>query len=451
MGRRRTMIAVSSACGLAIVLVAWWVTRQVAGPEASLHGEGHAVAAGDAEPRDEKALSEESVSRLLLAGNPPPGAESEAAELPEEVPPTGWLELVPVDAVTGRIVRQACVRLMSEKRFGIAGAWHSVRWVLTAGRYDAWIDAAGYEPMAAGPFEVLPGRVTDAGCVKLTRGLGAIEGRLITAESRKERSLFVELYGQGRGPCERCGRNRRQVKSCESCGYSQEKSVVATLAGERFRFETLASGSYCLVAREAMHPHIVTHHMISLEVGEQECVEISLPEPATVTFELRDEGGRPLLPEQHGHTFVVYTFREGGSPIGQVIQRFEVDDPRKTELEEYVTEVVIEDVLESHFSADPRIDWARRPGETLIYRAAAAAPSRPFANLVLEVLTPWQHRISPLPRAELTVEVLAGRYASGETELDLRECVERSQHLVMKEVLAPGETPSIERLQHSGR
>ncbi|MEW6745333.1 MAG: hypothetical protein AB1486_21485 [Planctomycetota bacterium] len=451
MGRRRTMIAFSSACGLATVLLAWWVTWQVAGPEASLHGEGQPVAARDAEPRDEEGLSEESVSRLLLAGNPPSVAESEAAALPEEAPPTGWLELVPVDGVTGRIVRQACVRLMSDERFGIAGAWDRVRWVLTAGHYDAWVDAAGYEPMTAGPFEVLPGRVTDAGCVKLARGLGAIEGRVITAESRKERSLFVELYGQGRGPCERCGRNRRQVKPCESCGYSQEKSVVETRAGERFRFETLASGSYCLVARETMHPHIVTHRMISLEAGEQECVEIALLEPATVTFELRDEGGRPLLPEQHGHTFAVYTFREGGSPVGQVMQRFEVDAPWKTELEEYVTGVAIEEMLEPLFSADPRIDWARHPGETLIYRAAASAPSRPFANLVLEVLTPWQHRISPLPRAELRVEVLAGRYSSGETELDLRGCVERTQHLVMKEILAPGETPSIERFQHSGR
>jgi RNA polymerase sigma-70 factor (ECF subfamily) len=406
------------------------------------------------------------------------GAAAEAAALP----PPGAVVLEVVDARTLAPLEAVKVRFLCDARFAEADTGGRVNAMLTAGTWEANVAAEGYEPARLAAFDVRIGETRDLGRVALERGNGVVEGRVVALHLAADQPVTVELFGSGRSPCDRClalaSDARAHVAGTEEsaprddasfgrdCAYRKDRDALTAVGGRAFKFEHLAAGVYWLRAFEPQQ-RIVEAVRIEVGRGGYAWRDVDVSAPTFARFELRHEqrglftgawtGVHALRPAA-----IHYEFRRDGKAVGSVevtpsAEQTQASVGPPIEIPGVATPNVEADVALTHWrvareffqndrsdllaqwerravaaragiypveittwlnAGRERLDRDRQEGDALAFDCAA--PDCDDVALELAVLRPDLHEVRPLPRAQLSVVVTCGAYASDEIALDLR-------------------------------
>jgi hypothetical protein len=405
----------------------------------------------------------------------------------------GRVRLEIVDARTLAPPEHATVRFLNARRFAECAAAGAVDVALTSGGWDGVVTAAGFETERLAPFEVMGGESLDLGRIALERGSGSVEGRITAHHLAPDRPVVVELFGEGRSPCDDClaGRpgaareDRGRERIGADCGYGEDRDQLTVVGDRTFRFAHLAAGSYWL---RAYDPSQRIHSVVKFGLGRggHEWRELDVLAPTTARFELRHADGRRFTgawvdPHEGRPAPIKYEFRRDGRLVGAVettpsreetlasvgppladpgcasdagkgatappwaarivdaadseIVRITLVQgrPLPSDLRRSAVELGLA-ALEDANAADASrpIDRERTGGETLDLQT-----SEPLGGEIapeLSVIRPDCHDVAPLPQIELTLTVACGGYRSKEIALDLR----REQTAPIAVVLALG-------------
>jgi len=484
----KTIGAVVASCAAAAV--AWWAVPESWLERALMTGVSTSSA------RELGAAEGAGVSSIAAAGVPvdalaptrsaegaegPAGAAAGAVAGDASLPPPGLVLLEVVDARTLARIEAVKIRFLNEARFAEYGGSGSVQTILTAGHWDASVAAVGYEPARLAGFDVVVGEAQALGRIALERGNGVVEGRVVARHLSGDAPVTVELFGDGRSPCDAClaaanGANgagggddsERAQKLGVDCGYRDDRDAIAATGDRAFRFAHLAAGVYWLRASDPQQRIVESRR---IEIGRSGYVwqELDVCAPTFARFELRHERGglftgvwtsshRPKPAPIH------YEFRRGGQPVGAVEFTPSADDTLASVgppivipagesatpgvetasgalLEYYAAarsfdHTRINEVMVRNYEAAQRQSWFdrgaatvelpllerldrdRREGDGLHFDFAE--PGCDGVALTLQPLRPDLHEVRPLPRLELTVVVTCGEYVSDEIALDLR-------------------------------
>jgi hypothetical protein len=469
----RTLLAAGAA--LAIVGAAVWLIER--GP-----ARDRDLAARDAAHRSDGADGGPLVPASGADGSAPLAAtrESEAAHAAESngaevvpLPAPGKVHVKIADTRTQAPLDHVRVRFANETRFAESGGDHEVTATLTSGAWEASVGATGFEPARIGPFEVKAGETLELGTVALGRGVGVVEGTVTALHLDRDHPVVVQLFGDGRSPCDRCLelQARPPVTANEvtgqepvlafgsDCAYSEARDELSLPSGRTFRFEHLAAGIYFLRAFDPAQ-RIVDARRIELGRGGRSWQELDVSAPTRARFELRHGPGGLFTGawsavHQAAPASIHYEFRRNGRAAGAVDVAPSADDclasvgppiaipgrepAAKSNQRQFVVSLFraiqsqisandAHDLLVSTASA-PVVLGLSGPAEDRDDRARAAADELLFDGgepqcedvaLQAKAVRPDLHEISPLPRSELTVVVSCGHYRSAETPLDLR-------------------------------
>ncbi len=390
-------------------------------------------------------------------------AEEQAAAAALAPPPPGHVAFRVVDARSGQPFENVRVRFLHEFRFAEYAGGGDVDAVLTPGKWEANVTATGCEPALLDAFKVSAGETTALGVVALAQGCGVVEGAALARHLAGDSPVVVQLFGEGRSPCELC-RPRPDVPTPESCpcGYRPDHDEFELKGDRRFRFVNLAAGVYWLRAFEPAQ-RITKALRIELLRGGRCWNEVDLSTPTSARFELRHDasarGGLFTGDWEGVHREkaapIRFSFKRDGRAVGEVCFGPAQDDVRSTmgapilpyvdgaaatevELSNVVTwartlqleftnvlisrTMVIDSfgnvIFNASSGADSRLDRDRQEGDALDFDGAE--PEENGAELKIEPLRPDLFEIGRLPRSLLTVVVSCGHYVSGEVPVDLR-------------------------------
>jgi RNA polymerase sigma-70 factor (ECF subfamily) len=481
----KTIGAVVASC--ATVAFAWWAV-----PESWLE---RALSTGttSSAARELGAAEGAGAARVAAAGVPvdalaptrsaegaagPAGAAADAVAGDASLPPPGTVLLEVVDARTLTCIESVKIRFLNDARFAEYDGSGSVQTVLTAGHWEASVAAVGYEPARLADFDVAVSEARALGRIALERGNGVVEGRVVARHLPGDAPVSVELFGDGRSPCDTClaaanGSNgagegddaERAQKLGADCGYRADRDAFAATGDRAFRFAHLAAGVYWLRASDPQQ-RIVESRRIEVGRGGYAWQELDVSAPTFARFELRHERGglftgawasphRPLPAPIH------YEFRRGGQPVGAVEFTPSADDTlasvgapivipsgerAPSDLESAVSALEVFEIhsydhlilaeVAVNFTTEQKLSWFRRVEATadlpMLERLDRdrregdglhfdfAEPGCDGVAVTLQPLRPDLHEVRPLPRLELTVVVTCGEYSSDEVALDLR-------------------------------
>lgn len=482
--------SVVAAAACAAAAIAWWSLPEkwidgvfANGSVAAAPTVAHAGHDAPAAPLATPVSSEDSALAATRERDPSAAAVSEAAG-DASLPPPGLIRGEVVDARTLAPLDGVKIRFLSDRRFAECECGGSVSVALTAARWEANVTATGYEPVRLGPFDLAEHETKDLGRVQLERGNGVIEGRVTALHLPASQTVLVELFGDGRSPCDRClglrsgngesaGEGEGEGVSIGSdCGYRDDRNQFSILGGREFRFEHLAAGVYWLRACDPQQ-RIVEARRIEIGRGGRVWQELDVSAPTYARFELRHEragifSGAWAGVHEAKPAPIVYEFRRDGRVVGGVSVTPSKEDtlasvgppvaiPGRAPS---ASDELLSELLQVEFTsaqvAFERIAYrdvsVRLGAQVLSYsiRHAAfdeiqtpevlaepgrldrereegdglafdrAAPDCDEVQLKIVALRPDMHEIRPLPRAELTVTVSCGHYRSDEVAIDLR-------------------------------
>ena len=459
----------TAACATAFV--AWWVlpdrfvTRlfQPAVAASSSHG-GRGASTSGATPLP--APVEVDAKRLAATREVDPNdaaaiAAAAASSAATNLPPPGTVQFEVVDARTLRPLGKVKVHFLHEQRFADCEAGAVVDVKLTSGKWEANVASPGYEPALLSGFEVKIGETANLGRVALERGNSVIEGRVVANHLAADKPVVVELFGDGRSPCDLCLTRRmhaapeegqeeaQNVEVGGDCGWRDDRDLLQVHGDRSFRFTNLAAGVYWL---RACDPEQRIVEAVRLEVGRGGTLwrELDVSAPTKARFELRHEGGTLFSGawsaiHQANAAPIHYEFRRGGQAVGEVELRPTADDSLASvgppiaipgrappipaqevgqvlQLRWVVSSINREGRSFFNFLGrhqDPeRLDRERQEGDALAFDFGA--PGCDGVALKVKKVRPDLHEVEPLPRAELSVVVSCGDYSSEELPLDLR-------------------------------
>jgi len=312
---RGPFLALLLACAM-IVAAALWIGETPQRVE---------VAPGEAGPMPRAVVTEPPVAieRETAVASTAGEIAVEAAERERDLPAppaqTGSLALRVVDAHTARDLEEVELRLQSgETRLVKERISSPIELRVNPGNYRGSVRARGRDPVDVAELSIAAGQRTDLGVLKLHRGSAILTGRVISA-ALPGHAYDLELYGDGRGPCDLCV---EPAAVCETCGYSAGSSVRAAAPTGEFRFERLAAFTYRLVARERESRVIAIMVKVALSPGEARHVDLRIDGEGLLLIELVDEFGVPfdgVWPEPHGLVSAPIRFHFGaaGGPIAE--------------------------------------------------------------------------------------------------------------------------------------
>jgi hypothetical protein len=469
----RTLLAAGAA--LAIVGAAAWLIER--GP-----ARDRELAARDAAHRGTEAAGGPLVPASGAVGSAPLAAtrETEAAHSAESngaevvpLPAPGKVHVKIADVRTQAPLDHVRVRFATETRFAESSGDHEVTATLTAGAWEASVGATGFEPARIGPFEVKSGETLELGTVALGRGVGVVEGTVTALHLDRGHPVVVQLFGDGRSPCDRClelqarppvGENDATGQAPiaafgSDCAYGEARDELTLRGGGTFRFEHLAVGIYWLRAFDPAQ-RIVDARRIELGRGGRSWQELDISAPTRARFELRHGPGGLFTGawstvHQAAPASIHYEFRRNGRAAGGVDVAPSADDclasvgppiaipgrepaansnqrrfvvnffqSIQTEISNRAAhDFLLRDVngavvVGSGARADDRDDRARTIDDELL--VDGGEPQCEDVALQAKAIRPDLHEVAPLPRGELTVVVSCGHYRSAETPLDLR-------------------------------
>ena len=360
------------------------------------------------------------------------------------LPPSGVVRLRVVDAQSNVPLPEISARFLGEKRVADYSGKGNTDVALTPGRYDVVLRADGYESIEPGPVVVTSGALTDLGTLALSTGGGVIEGDVLARHLEANQPVVVELFGAGRGRCEKCRITAEGVPdSCEACGRQSGMNHVEVVDSRRFRFERLAAGSYWLRAFDPQQ-HLVARKLVVLDRNGSVWQSLEVSAPITAEFELRHGRGGPFVGAwakvHHAvPASIQFTFlreKEVIASVGSRTRRKAVRASLGAPLVPRGQDNPADDDVPQSSSAsftfsisggisnfiygnnDPRLDRDRAESDSL----SAAVPGAPSDELQLKVEERGDGRfaIGPLPRELLGVTVTCADFASEEVLLDLR-------------------------------
>jgi RNA polymerase sigma-70 factor (ECF subfamily) len=475
----KAITVLTAACATAFV--AWWVL-----PERFYgHRSDPAVASSAANGRRGAAANGErplpapvsaganrlAATREVDPNEPNDPAAAPAAAAAATLPPPGSVRFEVVDARTLKPLESVKVHFLHEQRFADYEAGGAVDVKLTSGRWEANVAAPGHEPARLDGFEVKVGETANLGRVALERGNSVVEGRVVAHHLAADKPVVVELFGDGRSPCDHC-LDRRAHATDESqnvevggdCGWREDRDLLQITGDRSFRFTSLAAGVYWL---RACDPEQRIVEAVRLEVGRGGSLwrELDVSAPTLARFELRHESGGRFSGawssiHQANPAAIRYAFKvnrngaagSGSREVGSVERTPDVDQtldsvglpiaipgrepPAASALRagqvlqlRWLVSAVQRNatdrgtqswfsVLNRVDSEAERIDRERQEGDALGFDLGA--PDCDGVQLKIKALRAGQDEIGPLPRAELTVVVSCGDYSSDEVPLDLR-------------------------------
>jgi hypothetical protein len=470
MNSKRTLLAAGAA--LAIVGAMGWLV---------MHGPHHDFAP---EARDAAKRGSGDAAALPLA--PAAGAESErlaatrdaeAAQAGEAnaaaspLPAAGKVHLKVADVRTQAELEHVRVRYATETRFAGSSGDREITTTLTSGAWEASVSVTGFEPARLGPFEVKAGETLELGTIALGRGVGVIEGQVTALHAGRDHPVVVQLYGDGRSPCDRClGLLERPPEESKAdrggapvapfgsdCAFSDARDELTLQGGGAFRFEHLAAGIYWLRASDPAQ-RIVEARRIELGRGGRVWQNLDVSAPTQARFELRHDGGGLFTGawsaiHAANPAAIHYEFRRRGRTVAGVDVAPTADDclasvgppiaipgrerqPQVTMQEgrylmRFSSSVQVQGApslgrlfyndgkgwVVQPADPDDRDDRTRKEGDALL--VDGGEPDCDASQLQAKALRPDLHEIAPLPRAELSVIVSCGDYKSDETPINL--------------------------------
>jgi hypothetical protein len=327
---------------------------------------------------------------------------------------------------------------------------------------------------------VKPGETLELGTIALGRGVGVIEGQVTALHAGRDHPIVVQLYGDGRSPCDRClGLLERppEEKKADNggapvaplgsdCAFSDARDELTLQGGGAFRFEHLAAGIYWLRASDP-EQRIVEARRIELGRGGRFWQNLDVSAPTKARFELRHDGGGLFTGawsavHKANPAAIHYEFRRRGRAVAGVDVAPTADDclasvgppiaipgrerqpPANLNEGRYTVRFFQSVRVESgsdlrvgqlFYNAgkgwaaqpaepDDRDDRTKKEGDALL--VDGGEPDCDPGQLAAKALRPDLHEIAPLPRAELSVVVSCGDYKSDETAINLCDPFRRS-------------------------
>lgn len=473
----KAITILTAACATAFV--AWWVL-----PERYFgHRADSTVASSSANGRrGATANGERPLPAAITAGDnrlaatrevdpndPTAAAAAAAASAAATLPPPGAVRFEVVDARTLKPLESVKVHFLHEQRFADYEAGGAVDVKLTSGRWEANVAASGYEPARLDGFEVKVGETANLGRVALERGNAVVEGRVVSNHLAADKPVVVELFGDGRSPCDLCLDKRthatdesQNVEVGGDCGWREDRDLRQVTGDRSFRFTNLAAGVYWL---RACDPAQRIVEAVRLEVGRGGTLwrELDVSAPTRARFELRHESGGHFSGawssiHQANPAAIHYSFKVhrsgvegGGREVGSVERTPNVDQtldsvglpiaipgrepPAATALRadhvlqlRWFVSAVQQNATDrgangwisvlNRVDAAERLDRERRDSDALGFDFGA--PDCDGVQLKIKALRGDLDEVGPLPRAELSVVVSCGDYSSDEVALDLR-------------------------------
>jgi RNA polymerase sigma-70 factor (ECF subfamily) len=463
----KAITIVASACATAVL--AWWVlpdhfVASLFGPapltSAAKGGDNGGPTAG-AKPLAAPAAVN---GGGLAATREAETSEAAAAAAQKNLPPPGSVHIEVVDAHTRKPLDHVKIHFLHEQRFADYDSDATVNVKLTSGKWDANVASVGFEPAQLTGFEVKAGETVNLGVVGLERGNSVVEGRVVANHLAADKPVVVELFGDGRAPCDAClakqlhaaAEEGQDLKIGADCGFRDDRDLLNVTGNRAFKFTNLAAGVYWL---RACDPDQRIVSAVRLDVGRGGTIwqELNVCAPTLARFELRhDSGGLFSGAWSNIHKANVasihYSFRmgrSGGQEVGTIDHTPSAEETlasvgpplpipgrdtgladapnagQTLQLRWFVTAVGTGSKngisLFSRLSdtgLQERLDRERQEGDRLGFDFGT--PLCDNVALALKAVRPDLHEIAPLPRAELSVVVSCGDYTSDELPLDLQ-------------------------------
>jgi len=473
MNSKRTLLAAGAA--LAIVGAAGWLVMH--GPHHELAPEARDAAkrgSGDAAAPPLAPAAGADGERLAATRETETAQGAVASANPaSSLPAAGKVHLKVADVRTQAELEHVRVRYATESRFAESSGDREITTTLTSGPWEASVSVTGFEPARLGPFEVKPGETLELGTIALGRGVGVIEGQVTALHAGRDHPIVVQLYGDGRSPCDRClGLLERPPEESKAdrggapvapfgsdCAFSDARDELTLQGGGAFRFEHLAAGIYWLRASDPAQ-RIVEARRIELGRGGRYWQNLDVSAPTKARFELRHDGGGLFTGawsaiHAANPAAIHYEFRRRGRTVagvdvaptaddclasvgppiaipgrerqpsvnlneGRYIVRFFSTIKTEGWSSVQVVRLLYQDGkgwVEAPADPDDRDDRTRKEGDALL--VDGGEPDCDPGQLTAKALRPDLHEIAPLPRAELSVIVSCGDYKSDETPINL--------------------------------
>lgn len=397
------------------------------------------------------------------AGAPPADSPQPTAPAPS----SGRFIANVVLAATGESLPYGIVRALSPTHFA-----HDVirdgrvELTLAPGPWEVVVLVKGFEPERR-TAEIEPGLTADAGTIELSRGTGRIEGILQSPGMAPGTSRFVELRGDGRGPCELCSilgpetlveepepqepepPIEHELPDPRCCGYAPDRSVVRVGDDGRFVFDHLATGTFFLRPLDD-RPRLQPTRRIELKRGESRFVELLLDTPVWLSISLVDERGRPFAGAwsndfEEKPARIVFALDIDGMPLTIDAGPDPADvrellgpppslgaDPRaalaasRGGSEEIWPEDVTPAIGIEHLPITGR-SRVRQPLDRLV--AEAITPGYDLLEISMSSQRPNQYSIFDLPATTVRLTASCGGFKATEVTLDLTDPTQRQTEL----------------------
>ncbi len=396
-----------------------------------------------------------------------------AGRAPATTRPSGILRLHVVSAATGEVIEGATLRALSSDRFAATELRPlTAELCLSAGSFDVLVEARGYESQLFRAVEITADATHVLGTVALRRGNATLNGRVLRVGEAAARRGWIELRGEGRGPCPRCGSvstdeaatiddalgctepSPHPVSPC--CGWFWDRSLVEVDEEGSFRFERLAAGWYFvrpLDEQARLQPTVAVH----LESGQPLSLDLELAPAVALHLRLFDEDGAPFTgrwsvdsqdeppPVQFDLTFEHTSVTlDGGTDAAAVRARFgpppreglgELGPPESEDEPGVVTraEVSVGSALLSQLRFPPEnvLDRARVDSDTLL---VPQPPTPGFAGceFTLARLAPNHFVLTRLPAGRCRFVVRCVDFASEPFEVDLADPRDSLRDVVLR-------------------
>ncbi|MBL8843311.1 MAG: sigma-70 family RNA polymerase sigma factor [Planctomycetes bacterium] len=425
------------------------LVAQAPRPEVATVAEREALGAAAASPLPVAATREPAAAA-------PPGFTIDPNSLTRSVPPSGTLALRAVDGATGALLPKATLRALAEARFAtsdFAPAEGELR--LTAGDWDLALHAPGYEPLLLAQQSIAADGRLDLGTLALSRGTATLEGRLVRHGNAANRRAFVELRGDGRSACPRCGDatvepvqdetlalGAQPLPKSPCCGWFWDRSLVEVGADGRFRFDRLAAGWYFvrpLDESARLQPTVA----IELASGAHQSLELHLAPPQSLDLLLLDGDGAPFVgvwapdseslppPIHFDLLFEHIAFTLDGGTDGDAVRRRHGPPPLEGQCERlppewegdgirYGDSVAIATGMpqfDLHALLAGVADRARSDADALLPRPET--PALACCEFAITRPAPNHFRLLQLPAARLSLQVRCQGFTSDRFEVDL--------------------------------
>jgi len=373
--------------------------------------------------------------------------------------PPGKLYFNIVAAQSGETIKNIHLRAMNNERFAHHHGSGSGDIYLTDGKYECTIQAKGFEVCTLPEVIIQSQKDTDLGVIRMQQGSAVIEVDIRGHNLDPTSTAIIELYGDGRRPCPKCGADAKSsgapskmMKSIGyagaaskklnslgyssgsttcSCGYSVDKTVLKTKCGGNVRFTNLAGGTYYL---KAQYARTIFFDVQKVTVNPQgySHATVTVVKETPVTFLLICDKGEPFIPEapislvseevidkftQFPDQEIEFVFSMKEQHIARAYA--EVDLGFEYEI---VTDAEIseDEIFFEHGESTPEgIDQPRKMNDLL--KPPFPKPDFGWRNVKVKGDGKNLWTLSPLPAALIEMKVNFQMFKSGKIALDLRD------------------------------